>query len=174
MWVAHDHQIGGLSHRQRSNEYGVDERVDRRVGADAKRESADHESGEGGVSAQGANAVGDVLSNLSGDSPPPFGRLACSVERQHVAAHAAHVPELFQRGRARILGRQPAGDEDVDARLEMKQNLVVDFADEAKPAERNAEDPAHARPFPSMLDGRVRIGRAGRKWCGIRRPALLH
>ncbi len=148
MRVTDDDQSFGMADGQRANKNSVDERIDRRVGADAERESADHESGEGGVAAERPDAIRDVLTNFSDESPTPSGRLAFPIEHEHVAAYTAHVAELLQRRRAGIIRRHSPGDKRVDARLQMKEDLVVDFADEAKPAERNAEHSAHATPSP--------------------------
>ena len=156
-WIADDHEGVRIHERQLSQQHRVDERVDRAVGTDAESQAADHEGGDARVPAKRSYAEHDVLPQFAEQVDALLRGVALRVERQHRVPDAYEIAELFARDLSRGLGGHTRSDERVDARLEMKPDLVVHVIDEPSLAERNAEHAAHAA-FPLRVRGEGRNG----------------
>src|SRR5262249_51530499 len=63
--VNQPHELIGMMKRQRAEEDGIHNAEDRGVGSDAEGQCQDDDDGESGGSAQGAEAIGDVLKERS-------------------------------------------------------------------------------------------------------------
>jgi two-component system, NarL family, response regulator DesR len=79
---------------------------------------------------------------------------------------------LPQRVGARVVGCHPAGNEHLDARLEMEADFVVDLASKLVATEWDSKDAAHWDFLPSVLDGSLGAIAPGRKPGGATLPGL--
>src|SRR5262249_50317425 len=146
--AANDEQPAGIAHRQRAQQYRVDETEERGVRPDAERERQDGGGGEARRSTEPSQSVRDVGAQLVDDPQPA--RVAALLFPTKVVA------ELAAGARVGFLARQPGGGEVVGAGGLMKPQLLVEIALEPRAQDERLHDSAKAIECPHISSGSAR------------------
>ena len=123
--VADGDELLGMRDVERPQQYGVDEREDRRIGADAEGQRQHDDERETEIAAQRARGVREVLNELLGIVAASHGAFSLLVESDTIVANGLDIAELSQRLAPRRVRRHAAGDQTLRAHVEMKRQLVV-------------------------------------------------
>ena len=147
-----------LRHRQRAQQYRIDQGENRGIGADSERQRQDGRGGEAGIPAQHPRRIHEVLPRIAGQpARRTAGRngrgLRSLTQRPHLARQqivgADLVVDLGQRQAHRLVVRRAAGPQLLVAVVEMLRQLVDDFA-LARRTERQARQPGGEGGSPTQ------------------------
>ena len=100
-------RAAGIAHRQRPQDQAVEDREQRRVGADAERERQHDDGREAGISSNLPDAVPEILCELVDQEVPPHPGLLALVLIAAVAPRVRQITELPQRLTTRRVSGHP-------------------------------------------------------------------